>query len=80
MLEEWMASSQDIPTIEGYAEDICSVANHFEWQGLTSPSWPALEETQALFRKDLLHPSPFSESMLEPPEDSCVRLHLHAFS
>lgn len=30
---EWLIASARIPTIQGYAEDICTVASHFAWRG-----------------------------------------------
>lgn len=33
MMEEWRKPSANLPTLEGYAEDICAIARHLSWKG-----------------------------------------------
>ncbi len=36
MMEEWRRPSASLPTLEGYAEDICAIARHLSWKGQLS--------------------------------------------
>ena len=33
MMEEWRRPSANLPTLEGFAEDICAIAKHLSWKG-----------------------------------------------
>ena len=37
MMDEWRRPSAKLPTLEGYAEDICAVARHLSWKGHLLP-------------------------------------------